>query len=61
MEDGFDTKMHPDRQMELWDCWEFSDHVYEGICEYYANDESVTYYTKEDDCDSEYEVDSDDE
>ena len=39
--DGFDFKVDPEKQNELWIPWEFSDHFYEGVCEYYENDDSV--------------------
>ena len=53
IKDGYDMKLDPQKQRDLWDVWEMSTDFYESVCDYYSDNPKVKCYTKEDDCDSE--------
>ena len=57
LKDGFDMKLAPDKQKDLWDVWELENgnDFYEEVCKFYSDDRNVKCYGELDDCDSESE------
>mmetsp|Transcript_5832 Transcript_5832/g.13306 ORF Transcript_5832/g.13306 Transcript_5832/m.13306 type:complete len:319 (+) Transcript_5832:571-1527(+) len=55
----YDFSKKPSDQMDEWEPWEFIDGLYTEISEYYTKNkkENVTVYAKDDDCESDEDVD----
>ena len=55
----YDFSKKPSDQMDEWEPWEFIDDLYNEISDYYKThkDENVTVYAKDDDCESDEDMD----